>query len=155
MGFLSSCGISRRGLLLVVCLWGVAGGIGLGLLLGGYRFGTGAGWQVALNWLALCLLFCTLLAVGWWGSRGFHPEFRGFLWGLAALAPVLALLVGWAAGGEYSGWRDQRAYMLVGNSMMYIVWAYLGVGLVYFVLEFSGILRERRSRGLSIWRSDE
>ena len=38
--------------------------------------------------------------------------------------------------------------------MMYIVWAYLGVGLVYFVFEFSGILRDRRSRGLSIWRSE-
>ena len=74
------------------------------------------------------LLFCTLLVVGWWGSRGFHPELRGFPWGLAALAPVLALLVGWAAGGEYSGWRDQRAYTLVVHSMMYIVWAYLGVG---------------------------
>ena len=101
------------------------------------------------------LLFCTLLVIGWWFFRGFDSRLRRLMWVLTALAPVLALLVGWAAGGEYSGWRDRRAYTLVGNSIMYIVWAYLGVGLVYFVFEFSGILRDRRSRGLSIWRSDE
>ena len=49
MGFLSSCGISQHGLFLVGCLWMVAGGIGLALFLGGYRFETGAGWQVVLD----------------------------------------------------------------------------------------------------------
>ena len=49
LGQQSSWGISQRGLFLVGCLWMVAGGIGLALFLGGYRFGTGAGWQVVLD----------------------------------------------------------------------------------------------------------